>query len=79
MISVPKRNSMRTVLSELSNVHTGVNSHYHRLEIQSPNTILQRQENEATAKNHAFELEQSYGMILLHLRREEIQRMPKKM
>lgn len=67
VISAPKRNSTRR---ELPNVPTEFNSHYHRLEVQSPNTLLTRRKNEAKAKNHGFELELSFGVTLLHLRQE---------
>lgn len=50
MISAPKRNFRQTILSELPNAPTEFNSHYHRLEIQSPNTLLQRRKLEATKK-----------------------------
>ena len=50
MISAPGRNVRRTVLSELPNAPIQFNSHYHRLEVQSPNTLLQRRKNEAIAK-----------------------------
>ncbi len=50
MISAPKRHSTRTVLSELPNTSIGFNSHYHRLEVQSPNPLLQRRRDEALEK-----------------------------
>lgn len=50
MISGSKRNSTRTVLSEIPNAPIQFNSHYHRLGVQSPNTLLQRRKNEATGK-----------------------------
>lgn len=50
VISAPGRNSRRTVLSELPNAPIQFNPHYHRLEVQSPDTLLQRRKNEATAR-----------------------------
>lgn len=40
MISVLKKNSMHTVLLEIPNASIQFNSHYHQLEVQSPNTLF---------------------------------------